>query len=135
MKKVLENAHGISRPVSYIGYMYAAKGMYAEAIASYQEGIKIAGEFTSTQISLGAAYAKAGERGKAIAILKRMETIKELDSPAELAVLYAALDEREKAFASLERAYAVRDYQLLWLNNPEFDPYARTRASQTSCGA
>jgi serine/threonine protein kinase/tetratricopeptide (TPR) repeat protein len=121
LKKVLEMYREFPGPYIYIGAAYEAKGMYAEAIASYQEGIKIARENTTAQIFLGAAYAKAGERGKSIAILKRMETTKELDSPAELAVLYAALDEREKAFASLERAYAARDFQLQYLNYPEFD--------------
>jgi tetratricopeptide (TPR) repeat protein len=110
-----------SVPHGYLGLIYVAKGMYAEAIAAHQQTIKIGGDNTSDQIFLGAAYAKSGEHSKAKAILRRLETTKELVSPTELAVLYAALDETEKAFASLERAYGSRDYQLQFLGSPEFD--------------
>ena len=95
--------------------------MYAEAIATYQQSIRIFGDNTSDQIYLGAAYAKGRERGKAKAILKRLETTKDYVSPTELAILYAALDERDKAFATLERAYARHDYQFMFLGAPEFD--------------
>ncbi len=75
------------------------------------------------QIYLGAAYAKAGEREKAQAILKQLETGKGYVSPGELTVLYTALGEREKAFASLEKAYAAHDSQLMFLKiDPAFDP-------------
>ncbi len=63
------------------GYNYAAKGMYAEAIAAYQQAIKLDRSTPSTQIYL--------------------ETSKEYVSPGELAVLYAALGECERAFASV----------------------------------
>jgi hypothetical protein len=75
------------------------------------------------QIYLGAAYARAGERGRARALLKRLETSKEYVSPGELAVLYAALGEHESAFASLERSYAAHDLQLKYLGvDPALDP-------------
>jgi tetratricopeptide (TPR) repeat protein len=91
---------------------YAGKGMYREAIAEYQEMIKLGGDTPTDQIYLGSFYAKAGERGKAQEILKRLQPSKEYVSPGELAVLYTALDEREQAFASLEKAYAAHDLQL-----------------------
>jgi hypothetical protein len=97
------------------------RGCYAEAIAAYHDAFKIGGGAPSDQIFLGTAYAKAGERGKAQAILKRVETTKDIVSPTELAVLFVALDEPEKAVASLQRAYAAHDYQLQYLGNPEFD--------------
>ena len=95
--------------------------MYPEAIAAFQRAIKISGPTTSDQIFLCRAYAKAGERGQAKALLKQLETTKEHVSHAELAVLYSALGERDKAFAALERAYAAHDYQLQYLGYPEFD--------------
>jgi len=64
---------------------------------------------------LGAAYANAGEREQAQAILKRLEGGKEYVSPGALADLYIALGEREKAFVSLERAFTQHDAQLMWL--------------------
>jgi len=96
--------------------------MYREAIAAYEEAIRLGNKSPSAQIYLGTAYARAGERTKAQAILRQLETSKEYVSPTELAALYGALGEREKAFTSLEKAYAARDLQLQYLKvNPNFD--------------
>jgi tetratricopeptide (TPR) repeat protein len=100
-----------------------AKGMYAEAISAYQQAIKTGGDNTAgAQIYLGAACAKAGEREKAQAILKRLQTSEEYVSPGELAILYASLGEREQAFSSLERAYAAHDLKFQYLGvDPAYD--------------
>ena len=96
--------------------------MYAEAIASYQQAIKLGLDTPSTQIHLGVTYARAGSREQAQAILKRLQTSKDHVSLAELAMLYVAMGEREEAFASLETAYEARDPQLQYLGvAPEFD--------------
>ncbi len=98
------------------------RGQYREAIAAYQEAIKLGDSSPDTQSYLGAAYTKAGEREKARAILRRLETGKEYVSPERLAVLHVALGEREQAFALFERAYAAHDHQLIFLGvEPEFD--------------
>jgi serine/threonine protein kinase/TolB-like protein/Tfp pilus assembly protein PilF len=76
------------------GYAYAAKGMFAEAVAAYQAGIKLGADSPSVQISLGAALARAGERARAQAILRRLQTGKDYVSPGESAILHAALGER-----------------------------------------
>ena len=109
-------------PANESGYLYAAKGMHREAIAAYRESIRLGDTSPGTQIYLGAAYTNAGEREKAQAILKQLETSEEYVSPGELAILYGALGEREKAFASLEKAYAAHDLQLQFLKvDPAFD--------------
>jgi serine/threonine protein kinase/Tfp pilus assembly protein PilF len=112
---------GLALTPTVIGYGYAAKGMYKDAIAAY--GLAIERDDTpSNQIYLGAAYARAGDRQRAQAILKRLESGKSYVSPAELAVLYAALGEREQAFKSLEKGFAARDLQLQFLGvDPAFD--------------
>jgi hypothetical protein len=72
---------------------------------------------------LGAAYALAGDREKAIGILKKLQTTKDYVSPGELAALYAALGDKDAAFASLDKAYAEHDLQLQFLKvDPSFDP-------------
>ena len=77
----------------------------------------------STQIRLGSAYARAGNREKAQAILGRFQTSKGYVSPAELAMLYTAMNEREQAFSCLEKAYEIHDAQLQYLGvSPELDP-------------
>ena len=123
LKKSLELEQNNPYATRLLGDAYATKGMYAEAIASYQEVIKLGDAGPGIQIYLGAACAKAGERERALLILKRLETKKEYVSPGELAVLYLALGERERTFESLERAYAVHDSQLQFLGvDPSFDP-------------
>ncbi len=113
---------GVSLTAVLLGYTYAAKGMYKEAIAAYGLAIERGDNGSSTQIYLGAAYAHAGDRQQAQAILKRLQTGKAYVSPGELAILYAALGEREQAFTSLERAFAARDLQLQYLGvDPSFD--------------
>ena len=111
-RKTLEMDQNFAGAHYALALAYAGKGMYREAIAEYQEMIKLGGDTPTDQIYLGSFYAKAGERGKAQEILKRLQTSKEYVSPGELAVLYTALDEREQAFASLEKAYAAHDLQL-----------------------
>ena len=66
-------------------------GQFNDAIAEYQESIRLTGVDTSTQCYLGYALAKAGKRAGAEALLKELETTKEYVSPAELAVLYIGL--------------------------------------------
>ena len=113
----------------WLSYAYLDKGMYREAIDSFQEVIRRGSDNPSNQIYLGASYAGAGEREKARAILKKLETSKEYVSPGELPVLYVALGEREKAFASFEKAYAAHDLQLQYLKvEPGFRPSARRPA-------
>ena len=61
----------------YLGYTYAMKGQYAEAIAAYQKSISLDGETTSTLCYLGYAYVKSGQRDEALAILNKLKTTKE----------------------------------------------------------
>jgi tetratricopeptide (TPR) repeat protein len=106
-----------------LGYSYTSTGQYNDAIAEYEEGLRIGGASTSTDCYLGLALAKAGRRGEAEAILKRLETTKEYVSPAELATLYIGLDQKEQALSALERAYAEHDVQMQFLGvAPFYDP-------------
>ena len=108
---------------STLGYAFAAKGQYADAIAEYQRSMDIDGENTSDLCYLGAAYAGSGKRKEALDILEKLKTTKEYVSPTELAALYISLDDKEEAFRSLEQAYAARDSQLKFLKvEPDFDP-------------
>ena len=122
-KKALEmNSNNASVHVQ-LGHAHGMKEQYPEAVAAYQEGIKLGDDSPDTQIALGIAYAKGGEREKAWVILRRLEARREYVSPGTLADLYVALGERERALASLERAYAEHDNQLQFLAvNPQFDP-------------
>jgi serine/threonine-protein kinase len=122
-KKILASDPNLDYVYPIFGYAYAGKEQFKEAINAYQEAIRLEDKSTSIQIYLGAAYARAGERDKAQAILKQLQNTKEYVSPGELAILYGALGDKEAAFASLEKAYAERDLQLQYLKvDPAFDP-------------
>ncbi len=108
--------------LAFLGYAYAAKGRYAEAINEYQKQISLEGEATSILCYLGNAYARSGKRDEALAVLNKLKTTKEYVSPAELAVLYVGLGDKEEAFKSLESAYAAHDLQLQYLKiDPPLD--------------
>ena len=92
----------------------SAKGEYREAMPLFRS-IKLGGDSPSVQIYLGDSYARAGERGKALSILKQMQTTRDPVSPTELAILYSSLGEMDQAFASLEKAHAAHDALLPWI--------------------
>jgi TolB-like protein/Tfp pilus assembly protein PilF len=123
LNKTLEMDQSYSGAYWFLGYCYSAKGMYAEAIKAYEQAIKLGQDAPATQIRLGSAYAQTGNRVRAQAILKQLQTSKQYVSPIELAILYAALGERDQAFASLEKAYAAHDvlFEVLGVS-PEWDP-------------
>ena len=104
---------------SLLGFVYARKGQYPEAIAAYREGIRLGDDSTDTQTYLAAVYAKAGETEKAETILKQLQSGKDYVSPVGLAMIHTALGEKNKAFTLLERAYSSHDQQLIWLGVEE----------------
>jgi tetratricopeptide (TPR) repeat protein len=123
LKKTLELDRDYPYAHLFQGYTDAAQRKYAEAIAAFQEAARLGLDTPATQIALGAAYAHAGERGRAQAILQQLRTSKEYVSRGELAILLTALGEREQAFASLEEAYRARDLHLQQLGvDAGFDP-------------
>lgn len=104
-----------------LGYTYAAKGMYPEAVAEYQKTVKLRNS-SSDQCFLGYALGKAGRRRNAEAILNGLLKSKEYVSPGELAILYCGLGQKEQALASLERGFAAHDLQMQYLKvEPHYD--------------
>ncbi|HYE66588.1 MAG TPA: winged helix-turn-helix domain-containing protein, partial [Pyrinomonadaceae bacterium] len=95
-----------------LGFMYEAKGMYAEAVNEFQKAISIYGETTGILCYLGSALALSGRREEAQAILDKLKRTKEYVSPTELATVYISLGDKERGLAMLEKAYAAHDLQL-----------------------
>lgn len=103
-------------PTFALGYAYAGKGLYKEALAYYLKAIngkEGEEEYSQPLVYLAATYAKIPEkRGKASRILTRIETSNSYASPALLAAVYSALDDNDKAIELLEQAYIKRDLLL-----------------------
>jgi DNA-binding winged helix-turn-helix (wHTH) protein/TolB-like protein/Tfp pilus assembly protein PilF len=118
----LEPNHPLT--AAYAGYAYEAMGRYTEAVAAYEEGIRLSGPEASAsdRIFLGSAYARVGRQAEAQALLRELQSGTRYVSPAELSVLHIALGEKDLALRSLEKAYAAHDLQLQYVNaDPHFD--------------
>jgi len=106
-----------------LGLAYAAKGMFADAIAHFTN----AGNMKCRSLlhgHLGYCYAMAGRREDALreiaALTSRAES--HFVSPVSLAAIYCGLGDPEQALVHLEKALEVRDTSLpMNLLIPEFD--------------
>ena len=105
-----------------IGTIYEQKGMYAEAVASYQKAISVSERTSNFLWSLGHAYGASGKREEAIKILNELKAMSKHSyvSPYDLALIYIGLGEKEKAVEQLERTY---DEQSGWIIYLQVDPF------------
>jgi tetratricopeptide (TPR) repeat protein len=94
-----------------LGWAYAMKGKYAQAVGEYDkipaEAKAVAPENQLVASGLGWVYAVSGRRADALKIAKEF---KQLSSRAyvdfyQLAAIYAGLGDKDEAFRLLEKAY------------------------------
>jgi TolB-like protein/DNA-binding winged helix-turn-helix (wHTH) protein/Flp pilus assembly protein TadD len=103
---------------------YSQKGMHAEAIAAAQRALQA----TNGQVgkaTLAYAYAQAGRKGDARAILVELRELskKEYVPPLDLAAVLTALGDKDGAFEQLEAAFRDRDEYVVVLQvEPMFAP-------------
>jgi tetratricopeptide (TPR) repeat protein len=102
----------------FLGRAYEQKGRYADAIDTFQRGLKLDGNI-ELWAGLGHAYAASGNKAEAYKVL---EHLKEMSAntyiaPYNVALIYAGLGEKDQAFDWLNRAYDARSYLLaVYLN-------------------
>jgi tetratricopeptide (TPR) repeat protein len=72
---------------------------------------------------LGRAYAVAGEKNKAFALLRELKELsrQRYVSPFDIAIVHAGLGDRDAAFECLENAYQQRVFRIIELTFPMFD--------------
>jgi tetratricopeptide (TPR) repeat protein len=118
--KILELDPNAFPALRYRGLAYEQKGMYREAIADFQKGVKLSGSPLMLAL-LGHAYAAAGEKINAQNVLKDLMDLQERRyvSPYTIAAIYAGLGEKDQAFKWLEKAFEQGD---IWLMNLKVDP-------------
>jgi len=119
----------------YLGLAYEQKGMYPQAIAEFQQGVKLSGSPLMLAL-LGHAYAVSGKTADARRVLNDLHDLSEghggdtksYVSPYTVAAIYAGLNDKDQAFKSLEQAYDERD---VWLMNLKVDPvFAKLRSDK-----
>jgi tetratricopeptide (TPR) repeat protein len=106
-----------------MGSAYAEMGMYYEAIETHKKGLAISPDYKD---GLGIAYARAGQKDKAMEIVKDLEKSEDSWSAWGLAEIYSALGEKDKAIDALEVVYKLGgDFtpymQACWIFKPLFD--------------
>jgi Tfp pilus assembly protein PilF len=96
--------------------IYILKGMHEEALHHYQQAALNWGEKFILPY-LGYAYAVAGKRREASAILKKLQALSQQEyiSPLSIATVYLGLGEIDDTFAWLEKAYQGRCNKLVFL--------------------
>lgn len=104
-----------------LGNIYAAKGMYPEAIRAFER----AGDGPYALGHLGNAYAREGKVDAARQIIARLtqQVKKNGVGNYEIALIYAGLGDRNDAFGWLNAAYGAHDVGLVYLKvDPCLDP-------------
>lgn len=107
-----------------LGVSYVAVKQYAEAITEMQRATAL-GASPLYMYGLGYAYAAAGKKSKARAIVDALKQRGDQTyMPAYfIAAIYGAIDEKDQAFVWLQRAYDERDPQITGLLlDPFMDP-------------
>jgi tetratricopeptide (TPR) repeat protein len=108
------------------GLILEQKGKYPEAIAAFEEDVKLspAGNNSISEAALAHAYAVSGDQEAAQKIVAELEErAKGKYVPSfHIAAIYVGLGEKNQAFAWLEKAYAERSPELVNLKvEPRFD--------------
>jgi tetratricopeptide (TPR) repeat protein len=113
----------------YLGTVYLFRGRAAEAVPLLERAIDPADRQSLNVASLGYAYAKAGKRDNAEALLRelRERRSKGYVSPANIALLTAGLGDTAETFAWLRRPLEIHDPMLVlnFVNEPLLEPFRR----------
>ena len=99
---------------NFLGRAYVQVGRTAEAIETFQRGLKLEGN-TELWSGLGYAYTIAGNREEALKVLDHLQEMSKgvYVAPYNVAVIHVGLGNKDEAFAALERAFAERSYLLV----------------------
>jgi serine/threonine-protein kinase len=114
-------------PLWAISLSYQALGRHAEAVASLEKAVEVTKRKQTHYLGLlGGAYAAAGERPKALALLEELRERSahgEYIAPYHLAFLHIPLGNIDEAVSCLERACADRNALTWWISvAPFYDP-------------
>lgn len=107
-----------------LGRLHIQKGEYAEAIAALSKARDFSGANSETVSLRGYAYALAGNRAQADAVLDELKSRsnQRYVPPHSIAVIYHGLGNKDQTFHWLEKAYEERDVRLTFLRtDPKWD--------------
>lgn len=110
-------------PQSWIGIVHGGKGQFPEAIAAYEESMRLGDHTAATQCYYAYALARSGRREQARQILQRLKESAEFVPSSSLAIVYTGLGENDRAIQLLQASYAAKDPLLQYiLVEAHFEP-------------
>ena len=117
LKKAIELDPSFPVGQWYLGLAYEQRHAFQEAIAQFQNCVRITAGRPSMTALLGHAYAVAGRKGDAEAVLKELSVAakQRYVPPYPVAAIYVGLGRFDDAFAWFERAYEGRDSWMAYL--------------------
>ena len=100
-----------------------ALGRHEEGVSALERAAVLAGRSSFFLGWLGWAYACAGRRADAEALLRELQGrgTTEYVAPPFLGAIHAALGEVDQAFECLERGFAERNAIMMWFRWPLWD--------------
>ena len=107
-----------------LGYAYAQKGMFKEAVAEFEQAMNLSVDNWHMKAALGYTYAMWGKRDEALKILDDLKGRypNNHNLSFNIAVLCTGLGDKDQAFEWLEKAYEDRYSSLAYLKvEPVFD--------------
>ncbi len=115
-RKALEIDPNYANALWFLALSLEQKGQLAESTAKLAKAVSLSPGLHYCALR-GRAYALAGERAKAIAILDELRTLSRRTyvSPFDIAVVYAGLGDRASVFQWLEEAYRKRVFRIIEL--------------------
>ncbi len=106
---------GFFAPHWLIAVMYHHMGRFEESIAAAQKACELSGRNAQTLGLLGSAYAQAGLRSEALALLEELRTQSRTTyvPPFAIAAVYRSLGDADQAFQWIEKGVEERDLTLV----------------------
>ncbi|HUE83517.1 MAG TPA: hypothetical protein VMM84_15535 [Pyrinomonadaceae bacterium] len=109
---------------SFLAEAYVEGSDFVSAVATIEKA-PIALNDPVTLSAAAHAYAKSGDRHKALEILGDLErrSSRDYELAFQIAQIYVGLGDNERAFEWLDKAWDERSVWLVWLGvDPKFDP-------------
>jgi tetratricopeptide (TPR) repeat protein len=119
IEKAIEMDKNFAQTYPWLGLIQEQKGKYPEAIAAFQNAIRLfPGGSSIAKAELAHTYAVSGNREEAQKIIAELQELakRKYVSSFQIAAIYAGLGEKDHAFTWLEKAFEERSDGLVNLN-------------------
>jgi TolB-like protein/tetratricopeptide (TPR) repeat protein len=108
-----------------LGFAYAGKGLYADAVRAFEAAEGAAPGLVDCVALQGYAHGKAGDRDRALERLAHLRRLADerYVPPFVFSNIHLGLEEYDEAIQYMEQEYAARGWYLLLIRHgPQFDP-------------